>query len=330
MPSSIVPAARPDLALTLVTEGGKPGLALLPKDAANRLQLFDICPGGEAPLGTAASTSREPHALLVKAGAKAGVPKMPADYVGEAHIVDFIVAFMKGDGNTRSAVINSVIQDLLDGYHLDDAIARASNNNYQIQLVPDLVGKYLTLIRQPTPNAGMAAFLKRVNGNKAVMNQLIAASTDYNALARAISANGFAISPQDLQSYLSSWQFFSSVLTGLKDSGEISDSQYEERVGYKSGDYNITGLGPEADQALVGGFLSASGWVNKLDGVGDLTLPMEAFMIPVSTIMVDGLTGQQNFSFKELGPMMFDGFVDGMQATADGLQSFGNSVSSIF
>jgi hypothetical protein len=323
-PSYIAPVSRPDLALTLVMENGKPGLALLPKDAANRLQLFNICSDGEAPLGAAVTTSREPHALLIKAGAKAGIPKIPADYVGEAHIVDFIVAFMKGDGNTRAAVIQGVIQDLFDGFHLDDAIARASNNNYQIQLIPDLVGKYLTLIRQPTPNKGMAAFLKRVNGNKAVMDQLIAASTDYAALARAIAANGFTISPQDLQIYLSSWQFFSSVLGGLKDAGEISDAQYEERIGYKSGDYNITGLGPEADQALVGGFLSATGWVNKLDGVGDLTLPMEAFMIPVSTIMVDGLTGQNNFSFKELGPMMFDGFVDGMQATADGLQSFGN------
>ena len=74
--------------------------------------------------------------------------------------------------------------------------------------------------------------------------------------------------------------------------------------------------------ALLGGFLSATGWINKLDGVGDLTLPMEAFMIPVSTIMLDGLTGSHNFSFKNLGPEMFDGFVDGMQATADGLQSF--------
>ena len=115
-PSYIAPVSRPDLALTLVTENGKPGLALLPKDAANRLQLFNICSDGEAPLGAPATTSREPHALLLKAGAKAGIPKIPADYVGEAHIVDFIVSFVKGDGNTRSAVINSVIDDLLDGY----------------------------------------------------------------------------------------------------------------------------------------------------------------------------------------------------------------------
>lgn len=157
-PFTIVPVARPDLALTLITEYGKPGLALLPKDAANRLQLFDMCPASEATLAATAVPSREPHALLIKAEAKAGIPKVPAEYVGEAYIVDFIVAFMKGDGKTRAAVIQSVIQDLLDGYHLDDAIARASNNNYQIQLIPDLVGKYLALIRQPTPNAGMAAF----------------------------------------------------------------------------------------------------------------------------------------------------------------------------
>jgi hypothetical protein len=69
--------------------------------------------------------------------------------------------------------------------------------------------------------------------------------------------------------------------------------------------------------------------VTQVSGFSEFGLPMQALMIPVSTIMFDGLTGQNNFSFKELGPMMFDGFTDALQSTADGLQSFGNDLSSL-
>jgi hypothetical protein len=83
----IVPVSRPDLALTLVTEDGKAALALLPKDAGNRLQLFDIpAPPGEAMPDVPTPTQREPHALLVRAGAKAGIPKISTDYIGEGHL----------------------------------------------------------------------------------------------------------------------------------------------------------------------------------------------------------------------------------------------------
>jgi hypothetical protein len=326
-PFSIVPLSRPDLALTLITENGKPSLALLPKDSGNRLQLFDMpapCPETKP---TVPPATREPHALLLQAGAKAGIPKMPADYIGEGHIVDFVVSFVKtGD---KTAVVLEFTAELIKSGSLAQAIANISARFYGIPLDANLVGTYLTLLKQPTPNKGLADFFKRVKGNKAVMDKIIAAGTDYAALAREIGANGFAISPQDLQNYLSSWQFFGSVLTGLKDSVEISEAQYDDRIGYTSGDYNITGLGPESDQALINGYLSATSWVTKLDGFGDFGLPMQALMIPVSTIMWDGLSGQHNFSFKELGPMMFDGFTDAMQATADGLQDFGNDLSSL-
>jgi hypothetical protein len=326
-PFSIVPVSRPDLALTLVTEDGKPALALLPKDAGNRLQLFDMPAPGETMLDAPAAAEPEPHALLLQAGAKAGIPKISADYIGEGHIVDFIVSFVKTSDKTQAVL--DVTGDLINGVSLAQAIANVSAGVYGIPLDANLVGTYLTLLKQPTPNKGLADFFKRVKSNKAVMDKLIAAGTDYAALAREIGANGFSISPQDLQNYLSSWQFFGSVLTGLKDSGEISEAQYDERIGYKSGDYDITGMGPESDEALINGYLSATSWVTKLDGFGDFGLPMQALMIPVSTIMWDGLSGQNNFSFKELGPMMFDGFTDALQSTADGLQSFGNDLSSI-
>jgi hypothetical protein len=85
--------SRGRISLTLVTVDGKPTLSLLPKDAANRLQLFDMPapPSKSMP----ADATRESHALLLQAGAKAGIPKSSADYIGEGHIVDFIVSFVK-------------------------------------------------------------------------------------------------------------------------------------------------------------------------------------------------------------------------------------------
>jgi hypothetical protein len=323
-PFCIVPVSRPDLALTLVMENGKPALALLPKDAGNRQQLFDMpAPSEPAP----AAAKREPHALLLQAGAKAGIPKVSADYIGEGHIVDFIISFIKTSDKTRAVL--DVTGDLISGVSLAQAIANVSAGVYGIPLDANLVGTYLTLLKQPTPNKGLADFFKRVKGNKAVMDKLIAAGTDYATLAREIGANGFTISAQDLQNYLSPWQFFGSVLTGLKDSGEINEAQYEERIGYKSGDYDISGLGPDADQDLINGYLSATSLVTQIGGFSEYALPMQALMIPASTIMWDGLSGQHNFSFKELGPMMFDGFTDALQSTADGLQSFGNDLSSL-
>ena len=91
MPFMIVPAARPDLALTLVTENGAAALALLPRHPGNRMQLFDNAPADF----TAAEPDAAPHALLGKAGARAGVPVEPADADAQAHILDFAVALYR-------------------------------------------------------------------------------------------------------------------------------------------------------------------------------------------------------------------------------------------
>src|ERR1700752_2893970 len=91
MPFMIVPAARPDLALTLVTDNGAAALALLPRHAGNRMQLFDNVPADCA----AAEPDATPHALLAKAGALAGVPVQPPDADAQARILDFAVALYR-------------------------------------------------------------------------------------------------------------------------------------------------------------------------------------------------------------------------------------------
>ena len=327
MPTHIVPASRPDLALTVITKNGAASLALLPKDPGNPLQLFDT-----VALKAEAKPAAVPDhgALLLRAGARASLPAIPADYIGDGHILDFIIAFTKGDSRSRYYTILDVTGGLLRHASLSESIASAALLFYGIPIDAALLGSYLSALKQATPNKGLTAFFKRVIGDKAMMHRLIAAASDYTALAREITALGFAIDAQQLQNYLSPWVFFASVLAGLKANGTITDVQFQAHIGYATVDFNVTGLGPEADLVLIDGLLSASGWVTKLDAFSDFGLPMQLLMIPVSTIMIDSLTNQHNFTFKQLGPMMFDGFTDALQATAQGLQDFGNDVSSVF
>jgi hypothetical protein len=326
--SHISPASRPDLALTLVTQDGATALALLPKDPTSRLQLFDTAALNNGASAVAAAPQRD--ALLLQAGTKAGVPSIPASYVAEAQIVDFVVAFMKGNGGTKLQTILTVAGEVSRHIPLPQAITIAALLFYGVGLDPNALASFLAGLKQSTPNKGLAAFFKRAQGDKTIMNQLLAAGTDYAALARAITAAGFPIGAQDLQNYLTPWQFFAAVLIGLKSAGTITQAQYDERIGYQPGDYDVTGFGPEVDQAMIYGLLSAAGWVTRLGGFSEFSLPMQLLMIPVSTIMLDGLTGEHNFSFKELGPMFFNGFTDALQSTVDTMQSFGNDVSSIF
>jgi hypothetical protein len=314
--------------LTLVTQNGNSWLALLPKDPTSRLQMFETAALNNGAYAIAAAPRRD--ALLLQAAAKAGVPSVPAAYVGEAQIVDFVVAFMKDGGRSKLETILTVAGEVSRHIPLPQAISIAALLFYGVGLDPNQLASFLATLKQSTPNKGLAAFFKRAQGDKTIMDQLLAAGTDYAALARAITAAGFPISAQDLQNYLTPWQFFAAVLNGLKDAGTISQAQYDERIGYQPGDYNVTGLGPESDQAMIYGLLSAAGWVTRLGGFSEFSLPMQVLMIPVSTIMLDGLTGQHNFSFKELGPMFFNGFTDALQSTVDTMQSFGNDVSSIF
>ena len=102
-PFMIVPAARPDLALTLVTENGAAALALLPRQPGSRMQLFDNVPADIA----VAEPDASPHALLAKAGALSGLPTPPADARGQAQILDFAIALAISLVNPRSGCASS-------------------------------------------------------------------------------------------------------------------------------------------------------------------------------------------------------------------------------
>ena len=330
VPSHIIPVARPDLALTLVTQDGETSLALLPRDPNSRLQMFETAPPS-APISDAAASAEHPRpAPLLQVGAAPAVPNIPADYIAEAHIVDFILAFMKGSRSQNQEAILVVIGELRQHIPLAKAISIAALLFYGIPLDAAKLGTFLSTLKHSTPNKALAAFFKRIHGNAALMHQIMAAGTDYVALAKMITANGCPVSAQDLQSYLAPWQFFAAILTGLKAAGKITQAQYDERIGYAENDYTMTGFGPQVDQSMIYGMASASGWVTKLEGFSDFGLPMQLLMVPISTAMYDSLTGEHNFGFKKLGPMMIDGFLGAFQATADSLQSFGNDLGHIF
>lgn len=323
MPSHIVPVSRPDLALTLVTDGGRTSLELQPFDPHSRLQMFDT-----ALLAATAAHATDAPALL--SGAAPAVPPIPPDYIADSYIVDFILAFMKGSRTQNQEAILVLLATLKAHVPPAKAISMVAILFYGVPLDVSRLGPLLAAFKHPTPNKALAAFFKRIRGNAALMHQLMSAGTDYVALAKAITAEGCPVSAQDLQNYLVPWQFFAAILTGLKAAGKISQAQYDEHIGYAGSDFTMTGFGPQVDQSMIYGMASAIGWVTKLDAFGDFGLPMQLLMVPISTAMYDSLTGEHNFAFKNLGAMMAQGFLGAVQATADSLQSFGNDLEHWF
>jgi len=325
MPFMIVPAARPDLALTLVTDNGAAALALLPRHAGNRMQLFDNVPADCA----AAEPDATPHALLAKAGALAGVPVQPPDADAQARILDFAVALYRASLGRKAETAFLILGAVAGHMSLADAIAGVASTHWDMPLDPGAVARFLALLKQPTPNKALGAFFKSAKGNKATMEQIAQAGTDYAALAKVLAAHGVSIGAQDLQSYLAPWTYYSQVLAGLKARGVISEAKYADAVGFTTGEYQVTGLGPDVDPNLVSGWLSAISWTAKLPAFDDFTLPMQALMVPFAVAVSDSLSGQNNLQLKDIPGMMADGVIAGFQATADGLQSFGNDLSSL-
>ena len=327
-PFMIVPAARPDLALTLVTENGAAALALLPRQPGNRMQLFDNVPADFA----AAEPDASPHALLVKAGALSGIPTPPADARGQAQILDFAIALAISLVNpqVRLRVIGEVAIDAIRHRSLARIIVHVAHSIYHIQLDEGVVARYIDLLKQKTANKPISAFLKSAQGNPALMNQIARAGTDYAALAKLFAAHGVAVSAQDVQSYFAPWKYYTQVLDGLKATGAINQAKYDEAMGYQPGEYNISGMGPDVDQQLIQAYLSASSWAAKVPGFGDFSMPMQALMVPFATAMADQLSGQASLQLKQLGPMMVQGILQAFQSTADGLQSFGSDLTGLF
>lgn len=328
MPFMIVPAARPDLALTLVTNDGAAALALLPRQPGNRTQLFDNVPADLA----APEPEATPHALLVKAGVTAGLPTPPADARGQALILDFAIALAISLVNprTRLRVVAEVAYDALRHRSLARIIVHVAHSIYGIQLDQGVVERYIDLLRQKTNNTEISAFLKSAYGNPALMNEIARAGTNYAALAKVFAAHGVAVSAQDLQSYFAPWKYYVGVLGGLKAAGAINQTQYDDGAGYKPGEYNITGLGPDVDQELVLAVMSAASVSTKLPAYLSYSLPTQALVVPFAAAMADQLDGKATLQLKQLGPMMVEGLLQAFQSTADGLQSFGNDLTHLF
>ena len=325
MPFMIVPAARPDLALTLVTDNGAAALALLPRHPGSRMQLFDNVPCDLA----AAEPEATPHALLAMAGARAGVPVEPVDADAQAHILDFAVALYRASTASKADTAFQILMRVVNHTSLADAIADVANTKWNMPLDGGAVRRLLALFKQPTPNKALAAFFKSANGNKATMEQIARASTDYAALAKVLAAHGVSIGAQDLQSYLAPWTYYTQMLQGLKARGAISEAKYEDAIGFNSAEFQISGVSPDIDPNLVAGWLSAMSATAKLPAFDDFTLPMEALMIPFTAAVSDTLSGQNSLQLKNIPGMMVDGVMQGFQSAADSMQSFGDDLRSL-
>jgi hypothetical protein len=252
-----------------------------------------------------------------------------ADYAKQAAALDFIVAFQKTPKKGKADFGVAVLQQVLSGRSGYDAIAAVAHQTYKIKIDPDVLRRYVALLRTPTSNAAVSAFLQRVDSNPALKKQILSSASSYEALQRVVSANGLAVAPLDLQNYLAPWQLLANLLKGLLNRKVITEKQFQEHAGFASRDSSLSGYGPDIDQEIMDALLSAAGWATKLPGFGNLKVPVAAIIFPSTAIIMGGFEGQ-SFTFSQIGDMFAQSFSLALEHMMGALDAFQDSVSSIF
>lgn len=254
---------------------------------------------------------------------------IPVDYAQQAVALDFVVAFQKSSTQTKVSFASKVAMWVLYGRDGYDAIAINADNVFGIPVSADVLRRYIALIKTPAPSAAIGAFMKRMNANPALKKQFLAASGNYDAMTKVAMANGLVVTALDLQHYLTPWQVFVDLLRGLLQRGVITETQFEDHAGFPSNDGSLSGFGQDTDLSLMQASLSAAGWASRLTPVSDFSMSIGTLIFPSTAIVVGGMEGQR-YSFKELGNMFAQGFSDALEATAQQLEDFHDTMSSIF
>lgn len=253
-----------------------------------------------------------------------------ADYTAQAAALDFVVAYQKSSTGTKASFGIKVAERIIWAHNTGyDAIAWAAYAVYGITISADVLRRYIYLMKTPTPNKAIGAFMKRVQSDANLRKQFFASATSYDALEKVATANGLAVSALDLQNYLTPWLVFASLLDGLLGRKVITAQQYEEHTGFAPDDGSISGFGHDVDVSLIKAALSASSWASRLSPLSDLSAPIATLIFPTAAVVVGGYEGQ-TFSFSQLGNMFEQSFSDALEGTAQQLEDFHDNLSSIF
>lgn len=253
-----------------------------------------------------------------------------ADYTAQATALDFVVAYQKSSTGTKAGFGVKVAERILWAHNTGyDAIAWAAYAVYGITVDADVLRRYIYLMKTPTPNKAIGAFMKRVQNEPALRKQFLSAATSYDSLAQVAAANGLVVSALDLQNYLAPWVLFSTLLDGLLGRKVITPQQYEDHTTFAPDDGSISGYGQDVDIAMVTGALTAAGWAARLSPLSDLSAPIATLVFPTSAIVIGGYEGQR-FSFSQLGTLFEQSFSDALEATAEQLEDFHDNLAGIF
>jgi len=134
------------------------------------------------------------------------------DYAKQAVALDLVVTLDKAPTQEKLQFATAVFNQVLSGRTGYDAIAAVSSQTYGINVDPDVLRRYVALVKTPTPNATIGAFLKRVQSDPKLRQQILASTSSYDALQKVAMANGLAVTALDLQNYLSPWSLLVSLL----------------------------------------------------------------------------------------------------------------------
>jgi hypothetical protein len=250
------------------------------------------------------------------------------DYSKQASVLNVIVAFHKADPRTQlDFSFGSVAYTMSGGMNGYQAVAFNAQRVFNITIDPDVLHRYIDLMRTPAPSAQISAFLIKMNADPALAKQVLAAGSNYDAVQRVAAANGLAVTSADLASYIDPWRVLLTLLRGLLERKVITEEQFQKYADYPSS--TISGFGPDVDRGMMAGLLSASRWATKSTNLSNLSMPIAVIVFPSTAVIIGGLEGQQ-FTFGQLGSMIQQSFSDALDGMATAVDNFHNSVNSVF
>jgi hypothetical protein len=185
------------------------------------------------------------------------------------------------------------------------------------------------LVRTPTPNAAIGAFLKRVQTEPALRQQVLSSTSSIDALQKVAAANGLTVSTADLQNYFAPWQLLVSSLRGLLQRKVINEQQFQQYAGFAPSDPSISGFGSGVDHDLLAAAISASGWATKATDLSSLSAPIATVVFPATAVIIGGFEGQR-YTFHDLGDMLATSFSDTLDDMSQSVENLHDQVSSVF
>jgi len=244
-------------------------------------------------------------------------------------VLSAIVAFERSSTETKALVTGEILRGVLEGSSSFAAFSSVASSTYGIAVDPTVLQGYWSMMKTRAPNAQIAAFLTRVQGNPTLLSQFLSAATSYDALSQFAAANGLAVSAADLQGYIEPWATFTSLLQGLRAANVITSQQFQTYAGYDPDTTNVSGYGHDIDVEIMEGVLSAAGNAVRGSDFSAFGFPIGVVVFPAAAMVVGGLSGQ-TYSWGDVGNLFANSFEDGLEAASDAVTDFGSSVSSVF